>query len=47
MVKTNDGAPLSSQKSPGPIELARAMVWAAGAASVQRRRPKAAFAMGT
>ena len=47
MVKTNDGAPLSSQKSPGPIELARAMVWAAGAASVQRKRPKAAFAFGT
>ena len=47
MVKTNDGAPLSSQKSPGPIELARAMVWAAGSASVQRKRPKAAFAFGT
>jgi len=36
LVKTPTGAVISSQKSPGPIELCRVMVWAASAAS----RPK-------
>lgn len=46
MVKTNDGAPLSSQKSPGPIELARCAVFAAGRALAPVVRKKAAFASG-
>jgi len=36
LVKTPTGAVISSQKSPGPIELCRVMVWATSAAS----RPK-------
>jgi hypothetical protein len=46
MVKTNDGAPLSAQKSPGPIELARCAVFAAGRALAPVVRKKAAFASG-
>ena len=46
MVKTNDGAPLSAQKSPGPIELARCAVFAAGRALAPAVRKKAAFASG-
>jgi len=46
MVKTNDGAPLSAQKSPGPIELARCAVFAAGRALAPAVRKKAAFATG-
>jgi hypothetical protein len=47
MVKLSEGAaPLSSQKSPGPIELARCMVWAAAEAGRPTRTSKAAFAFG-
>jgi phage terminase large subunit-like protein len=47
MVKLSEGAaPLSSQKSPGPIELARCMVWAAAEAGRPVRSSKAAFAFG-
>jgi len=37
---------LSSQKSPGPIALARCMVWAAGIAARPGQRTKAAIAFG-
>ena len=43
-VKLPDGAPLSTQKSPGPIEIARAMVIAVANASKPTRSNKAAFA---
>jgi phage terminase large subunit-like protein len=43
-VKTNNSIVLSSQKSPGPIELARAMVWAAALAARPTTRQKPAFA---
>jgi hypothetical protein len=45
-VKVDDGAPLSSQKSPGPITLARCMVFAAAEAGRPTRTSKAAFAFG-
>ena len=44
LTKTNNAVVLSSQKSPGPIELARCMVWAAAEASKPATRTKAAFA---
>jgi phage terminase large subunit-like protein len=46
MVKVDDGAPLSSQKSPGPITLARCMVFAAAEAGRPTRSSRAAFAFG-
>lgn len=41
LVKTAQGAVLSSQKSPGPIEAARCMVWAVSAVSrpINRQKP--------
>jgi hypothetical protein len=45
-VKVDDGAPLSSQKSPGPITLARCMVFAAAEAGRPTRSSRAAFAFG-
>jgi phage terminase large subunit-like protein len=42
--KLPDGAPLTTQKSPGPIELARAMVIAVGNASKPKTNTRAAFA---
>jgi phage terminase large subunit-like protein len=44
MVKVDDGAPLSSQKSPGTITLARCMVFAAAEAGRPARSSRAAFA---
>jgi hypothetical protein len=44
MVKVDDGAPLSSQKSPGAITLARCMVFAAAEAGRPVRSSRAAFA---
>jgi phage terminase large subunit-like protein len=46
MVKVDDGAPLSSQKSPGAITLARCMVFAAAEAGRPIRSSRAAFAFG-
>ena len=46
MVKVDDGAPLSSQKSPGAITLARCMVFAAAEAGRPVRSSRAAFAFG-
>jgi hypothetical protein len=48
MVKLSEGAaPLSlSQKSPGPIELARCMVWAAAEAGRPTRSSRAALSFG-
>ena len=46
MVKVDDGAPLSSQKSPGAITLARCMVFAAAEAGRPVRSSKVAFAFG-
>ena len=43
-VKTQNSTVLSSQKSPGPIELARCMVWAAAIAARPAQRTKPAFA---
>ena len=40
LVKTAQGAVLSSQKSPGPIEAARCMVWAVSAVSRPQNRQK-------
>lgn len=45
-VKTQNSIVLSSQKSPGPIELARCMVWAAAIAARPANRTKPAFAFG-
>jgi hypothetical protein len=45
-VKTQNSVVLSSQKSPGPIELARCMVWAAAIAARPTQRTKPAFAFG-
>ena len=45
-VKTNGSIVLSSQKSPGPIELARCAVWGIMLASKPVRSNKAAFAFG-
>ena len=42
-VKTQAGVALSSQKSPGPIELARCFIWAAAVASRPTTRPKPAI----
>jgi len=41
LVKTAQGAVLSSQKSPGPIEIARCAVWAISLVSkpVSKQRP--------
>jgi hypothetical protein len=44
LAKTNNAVVLSSQKSPGPIELARCMVWAAAEASRPVVKTKPAFA---
>ena len=43
-VKTQNSTVLSSQKSPGPIELARCMVWAAAIAARPTQKVKPAFA---
>ncbi|MFZ9903592.1 MAG: hypothetical protein ACO3FT_08045 [Ilumatobacteraceae bacterium] len=43
-VKTQNTTVLSSQKSPGPIELARSMVWAAALAARPTIKQKPAFA---
>jgi hypothetical protein len=45
-VKTQHTIVLSSQKSPGPIELARCMVWAAAIAARPTGRTRPAFAFG-
>ena len=45
-VKVDDGAPLSSQKSPGPITLARCMVFAAAEAGRPTRSSRAALSFG-
>nr|QSL79792.1 MAG: terminase large subunit [Caudoviricetes sp.] len=45
-VKTQNSIVLSSQKSPGPIELARCMVWAAAIAARPTNRTKPAFGFG-
>jgi hypothetical protein len=44
MGKQADGMALSSKKSPGPIELARCLVWAAALASKPKQSAKPAFA---
>jgi hypothetical protein len=46
LVKTQATQVVSSQKSPGPIELCRTMIWAAALASRPAVRSKAAFAAG-
>ena len=46
LVKTQATQVVSSQKSPGPIELCRCMIWAAALASRPAVRQKAAFAAG-
>jgi len=46
LVKTQASQVVSSQKSPGPIELCRCMIWAAALASRPAVRTKAAFAAG-
>jgi hypothetical protein len=46
LVKTQATQVVSSQKSPGPIELCRTMIWAAALASRPAVRAKAAFAAG-
>jgi len=46
LVKTQATQVVSSQKSPGPIELCRCMIWAAALASRPAVRTKAAFAAG-
>ena len=46
LVKTQANLVVSSQKSPGPIELCRCMIWAAALASRPAVRQKAAFAAG-
>jgi hypothetical protein len=45
-VRVQNQYALSSQKSPGPIALARCMVWAAGIAARPGQRTKAAIAFG-
>jgi hypothetical protein len=44
LVKTQASVVVSSQKSPGPIELCRCMIWAAAEASRPRYRVKPTFA---
>jgi len=44
MGKQADGMALSSKKSPGPIELARCLVWASALASKPKQTAKPAFA---
>jgi len=46
MVKSQNTVALSSQKSPGPIELARCTVWAAALASRPATKQKPALATG-
>jgi hypothetical protein len=46
LVKTQATTVLSSQKSPGPIELCRCMIWAAAMASKPASKQRPAFAMG-
>ena len=46
LVKTQASQVVSSQKSPGPIELCRCMIWAAALASRPAARQKPAFAAG-
>jgi len=48
MVKTAQGAVLSSQRSPGPIEAARCFVWAVAMVSkpVQRAKPMLVISRG-
>jgi len=43
-VKSQNSIALSSQRSPGPIELARCLVWAAAVASKPRQMSRATFA---
>jgi len=45
-VKTQNSIVLSSQKSPGPIELARCMVWCSAIAARPASKTKVAFAFG-
>jgi len=45
LAKSNGQIVLSSQKSPGPIELARCLIWTVALASAPPNRPKPA--MGT
>jgi phage terminase large subunit-like protein len=40
LVKTPSGAVISSQKSPGPIELCRVMVWAVAQVSKPKQKTK-------
>ena len=46
IVKTAQGAVLSSQKSPGPIELARCMVWAVAETSRPQETRKPVLVVG-
>jgi hypothetical protein len=46
LVKTQATTVVSSQKSPGPIELCRCMIWAAAMASKPASKQRPAFAMG-
>jgi len=46
LTKTVQGAVLSSQKSPGPIELARCLVWAVAYVSKPQRNQKPLLVVG-